>query len=444
VNATETAAAVRAGTMSARAVVDAALARIAVENPDLNAFTSVLPRRAVERAEAIDAAIAAGADPGPLAGVPFAAKNLFDVAGIVTRAGAKVTAGDPPAPTDADAIAALERRGAILVGLTNMDEFAYGFVTENAHDGPTHNPHDLTRIAGGSSGGSASAVGGGLVPLALASDTNGSIRVPAALCGIFGIRPTFGSVSRRGAYPFVDSLDTVGPLTRTAADLSAAYGALDPHFVPFSGSGSWRCARLGGYFDEGMLPEARAELEAVCGELDATDRVEIPHARQAREAAFLITAAEGGALHANRLRTRAGDYDPATRDRLIAGALMPASWYLRALRFQPFFAAELAAAFASYDFLVAAATQYAAPRIGQRTIVIDGLETEIRPNLGVFTQPITLAGVPVVSVPVVAAGELPVGVQLIGRPGSENLLLAVAEDLERRGVVGAVPGPVPA
>jgi Asp-tRNA(Asn)/Glu-tRNA(Gln) amidotransferase A subunit family amidase len=193
VNATETAAAVRAGTTSARAVVDATLARIAVENPDLNAFTSVLPRRAVERAEAIDAAIAAGTDPGPLAGVPFAAKNLFDVAGIVTRAGAKVTAGDPPAVSDADAIVALERRGAILVGLTNMDEFAYGFVTENAHDGPTHNPHDLTRIAGGSSGGSASAVGGGLVPLALASDTNGSIRVPAALCGIFGIRPTFGT-----------------------------------------------------------------------------------------------------------------------------------------------------------------------------------------------------------------------------------------------------------
>jgi AtzE family amidohydrolase len=444
VNATEIAAAVRAGATSARAVVDAALARIAVENPDLNAFTSVFPRRAVERADAIDAAVAAGTDPGPLAGVPFAAKNLFDVAGIVTRAGAKVTAGDPPATSDADAIIALERRGAILVGLTNMDEFAYGFVTENAHDGPTRNPHDLTRIAGGSSGGSASAVGAGLVPLALASDTNGSIRVPAALCGIFGIRPTFGTLSRRGAFPFVDRLDTVGPLARTAADLSAAYGALDPHFVPLGGSRGWRSARLGGYFDQGLLPEARAAVDAVCNELGAADLVEIAHARQAREAAFLITAAEGGALHADRLRASADAYDPATRDRLIAGALMPAAWYLRALRFAPFFAAELAAAFASHDVLVAAATPYAAPRIGQRTIVIDGLETEIRPNLGVFTQPITLAGVPVVCVPVVAAGELPVGVQLIGRPGSENALLAVAEDLERRGVVGAASPPVAA
>jgi len=444
VNATEIAAAVRAGATSARAVVDAALARIAVENPDLNAFTSVFPRRAVERADAIDAAVAAGTDPGPLAGVPFAAKNLFDVAGIVTRAGAKVTAGDPPATSDADAIIALERRGAILVGLTNMDEFAYGFVTENAHDGPTRNPHDLTRIAGGSSGGSASAVGAGLVPLALASDTNGSIRVPAALCGIFGIRPTFGTLSRRGAFPFVDRLDTVGPLARTAADLRAAYGALDPHFVPLGGSRGWRSARLGGYFDQGLLPEARAAVDAVCSELGAADLVEIAHARQAREAAFLITAAEGGALHADRLRASADAYDPATRDRLIAGALMPAAWYLRALRFAPFFAAELAAAFASHDVLVAAATPYAAPRIGQRTIVVDGVETEIRPNLGVFTQPITLAGVPVVCVPVVAAGELPVGVQLIGRPGSENALLAVAEDLERRGVVGAASPPVAA
>ena len=443
-NAAETSAAVRAGTTSARAVIESTLARIAAENPNLNAFTSVVSRRALERADAIDAVIAAGKDPGPLAGVPFAAKNLFDVAGIVTRAGATVTAGDPPAASDADAIVALERHGAVLVGLTNMDEFAYGFVTENAHDGATRNPHDLTRIAGGSSGGSASAVGGGLVPLALASDTNGSIRVPAALCGIFGIRPTFGRLSRRGAYPFVDSLDTVGPLARTASDLSAAFRALDPGFVPYGGARSWRCARLGGYFAEGLLPDARAAVDAVCSELGASAVVEVAHARQAREAAFLITAAEGGALHEARLRLRADAYDPATRDRLIAGALMPASWYLRGLRFRPFFGAELAAAFATHDVLVAAATPYAAPRIGQRTIVIDGRETEIRPNLGVFTQPITLAGVPVVCVPVVAPGELPVGVQLIGRPGSESLLLAVAEDLERRGVVGATPRPVPA
>ena len=168
--------------MSARAVTVEALARIAAHDPELNAFTAVFADRALARAAAIDAAIAAGSDPGSLAGVPFAAKNLFDVAGVVTRAGAKVTRTDAPATHDAAAVAALETRGAVLVGATNMDEFAYGFVSENAHDGPTHNPHDRTRIAGGSSGGSAAAVAAELVPLALASDTNGSIRVPAALC----------------------------------------------------------------------------------------------------------------------------------------------------------------------------------------------------------------------------------------------------------------------
>jgi hypothetical protein len=177
VNGAEIARAVRSGTASASAIVAETLARIASVDPELNAFTSVFGERAIARAKAVDADVASGRDPGPLAGVPFAAKNLFDVAGVVTRAGAKVTADDPPAAADAEAVAALERRGAILVGATNMDEFAYGFVTENAHDGPTHNPHDRTRIAGGSSGGSAAAVAAELVPLALASDTNGSIRV---------------------------------------------------------------------------------------------------------------------------------------------------------------------------------------------------------------------------------------------------------------------------
>ena len=158
----------------------------------------------------------------------------------------------------------------------------------------------------------------------------------------------------------------------------------------------------------------------------------------------MITAAEAGALHADRLRTRMADYDPATRDRLIAGALMPAHWYVRAQRFRSLFHHEIGAAFAQYDVLVAAATPYAATPIGAKTIVIEGVETEIRPNVGVFTQPISLAGVPVVTVPIVAPGALPVGVQLIGRPGSEALLLALAEDLERRGVAGAGAVPVAA
>jgi aspartyl-tRNA(Asn)/glutamyl-tRNA(Gln) amidotransferase subunit A len=440
--ALEIAAAVRAKTTTAAAQVELALARIAAHDGKLNAFTAVFAERARATAARVDATIAAGGDPGPLAGVPFGAKNLFDVAGVVTRAGAKVTANDPPATQDAELIERFEAAGAVLVGMTNMDEFAYGFTTENAHDGPSHNPHDLARIAGGSSGGSTAAVGGDLVPLALGTDTNGSIRVPSALCGIFGIRPTLGGLSCRGAYPFVNSSDTVGPFARTARDLALAYAVAhgDAWSEP-AGAAGLRIARLDGYFAEGLLDEARAAVDRVCAALEVTATRTLAGAKLAREAAFLITAAESGELHAPRLRTHAADYDPATRDRLTAGALVPAAWYIRALRFCTAFSAELAAVFAEVDVLVAPATPYAAPPIGQRTMLIDGVETDVRSNVGVFTQPITLAGVPVVTVPIVLPGALPVGVQLIGAPRSEAMLLALACDLEARGTVTA--GPVP-
>ncbi len=442
--ATEIAAAVRSGATTAAAQVEIALAAIAAHDPVLNAFTAVFSERARATALRVDALVAGGRAPGPLAGVPFAAKNLFDVAGVVTRSGARVTEGDPPAAGDADLVAQLESAGAVLTGVTNMDEFAYGFVTENAHDGTTANPHDPSRIAGGSSGGSAAAVAGGLVPLAIGTDTNGSIRVPSALCGIFGIRPTLGTLSRRGAYPFVASFDTVGPFARTADDLALAYGVLagsGPARGDLAGA-RVRVARLDGYFAAGVLSEARAAVDRVCDALDVTDVRTIANARRAREAAFVITAAEGGELHVDRLRTHGDAYDPATRDRLTAGALVPAAWYIRAQRFRTAFLAELSALFREFDVLVAPATPYVAPAIGQKTIAIDGVETEIRSNVGVFTQPVTLAGVPVVTVPVIAAGALPAGVQLIGAAHSEPLLLALARELEARGAVGAGAVPV--
>ncbi len=437
------AAAVRARRTTAREAVEAALAAIARHDRALCAFTAVLAGRARARAAALDDAVARGEDPGPLAGVPFAAKNLFDAAGVVTRAGANIMAGNPPAMRDADAVEALERAGAILVGLTNMDEFAYGFVTVNAHDGTTRNPHDLDRIAGGSSGGSAAAVAAGVVPLSLGSDTNGSIRVPAALCGIFGLRPTYGTLSRRGAFPFAGSLDTVGPFARTAADLALACTALEPAFAP-AGAARPRVARLGGFFDAGLSAQARAAVARVAAAAGASAVVELADAARARQAAFVITAAEGGELHAQRLREHAADFDPATRDRLAAGALMPAAWYVRAQRFRAAYRTAIAEAFGDYDVLLAPATPYAATLAGQKTIEIDGVTSDVRPNLGVFTQPITLTGYPVVAVPVVEPGALPVGVQLIGRPGSEPLLLALAAELERVGAAGAGPVPGPA
>ncbi len=211
--ATEIAAEVGAGQARATDVVAACLDRIERFNPVLNAFTAVTAERARAKAAALDAAIAAGARPGALAGVPFAVKNLIDVAGLPTLAGSKINRDHPPAIADAPLISRLEAAGAILVGALNMGEYAYDFTGENVHYGPSRNPFDTKRMTGGSSGGSGGAVGGGLVPLALGSDTNGSIRVPASFCGLFGLKPTYGRLTRAGSFPFVSesgSYRTVG------------------------------------------------------------------------------------------------------------------------------------------------------------------------------------------------------------------------------------------
>src|SRR6266478_3906170 len=203
----EIAAAVRQGRTSASAVVRAALARIAADGPVLNAFTAVLEERALATARALDNARLEGRELGPLAGVPFAVKNLFDIAGLPTLAGSKINRDRAPAKRDATLIARLESNGAVLVGALNMGEYAYDFTGENVHYGPARNPHDPRRMTGGSSDGSAGAVAGALVPISLGSDTNGSIRVPSSFCGIFGLKPTYGRLSRPRSFPFVASFD---------------------------------------------------------------------------------------------------------------------------------------------------------------------------------------------------------------------------------------------
>ena len=209
-DAVSIATAVKQGQVKAVDVVNATLDRIAERDRQLNCFTTVTAETALKDAARIDAEIARGNNPGLLAGVPFAVKNLYDIAGLTTLAGSKINAENPPATQDATAVTKLKNAGAILVGALNMDEYAYGFVTENSHYGATHNPHDLNRVAGGSSGGSAASVAAGLVPLTLGSDTNGSIRVPAALCGVFGLKPTYGRLSRAGVVLFSSSFDHVG------------------------------------------------------------------------------------------------------------------------------------------------------------------------------------------------------------------------------------------
>lgn len=454
VDATAIVTALQEGKVSAVEVTKAALQRIEARDHELNCFTSVTAETALIDAERIDSDIAQGKSPDLLAGVPFAVKNLFDIAGITTLAGAKIHAENLPATQDATAIARLKQAGAVLVGALNMDEFAYGFVTENAHYGPTHNPHDVQRVAGGSSGGSAAAVSGGLVPLTLGSDTNGSIRVPAAFCGVFGLKPTYGRLSRAGAILFSSSLDHIGPFARSVRDIATVFDVLqgeddrDPvctkhppvetrFLLSHDDISDLRIAIAGDYFVKGANPEALAAVFQVAEALGVTEYITIPEAHRARAAAFIITACEGANLHLEKLRSRPQDFDPATRDRFLAGAVIPSSWYIQAQRFRRWFRDRVQEVFQKVDIILAPTTPISAPLIGQQTMILDGEEILVRPHLGVFTQPLSFIGLPVLSVPVQRSNAIPLGVQLIAAPYNEALILRVAAVLEAEGIISA-------
>jgi 1-carboxybiuret hydrolase len=453
---------IRDGTSSARAILTETAARIEEKNPHLNCFTALTFERASREAAAIDALRARGQPLPPLAGVPYAVKNLFDIAGVTTLAGAKVNADNAPAAADAPLVARMHRAGAVLVGALNMDEHAYGFTTENSHYGTTRNPHDLARVAGGSSGGSAAAVAGGLVPLSLGSDTNGSIRVPASFCGIFGLKPTYGRLPRSGTFPFVHSLDTLGPFARTVTDLAAAYDALqgpypeDPEcaqrdVAAVSGSltlpAGLRIGILGGWFHEWADAAARRAVQLAASTLGATLNVEFKSAAAARAAAFVITGAEGGALHRARLISRFAAYEPLSRARLVAGSLIPASWVVQAQRVRRQVFTEAMGLFEHFDLLLAAAAPVVAPLIGTETLAINGRSVPSRASLGLLTQPISCIGLPVCSAPLWPVDDaaalqsrgLPMGIQLIGAPWREDICLAAALALERSGVARPRP-----
>ena len=456
--AADIAAAVTARRRSAADTIEATLARIERDNPKLNAFTAVTAARARARAAAIDAAVAAGKPAGPLAGVPFAVKNLIDIAGLPTLAGSRINRDRPPAEADATVVTRLEAAGAILVGALNMGEYAYDFTGENCHYGPSRNPHDLTRMTGGSSGGSGGAVAGGLVPLALGSDTNGSIRVPSSFCGIFGLKPTYGRLSRAGSFPFVSSLDHLGPLARSTRDLALAYDAMqgpesgDPACAdrpaePASlmleqGTARLRIARAGGYFRGGASDAALAALDTVAAALGAEREVELSEAARARAAAYVITATEGAALHLDRLRQRAGDFDPDVRDRLIAGALIPASAVTQAHKFRRWYRDAVLRLFDHVDAILAPATPCVAPPIGQKTFMLNGTDVPLRPNIGVYTQPISFIGLPVVAAPVPPARGMPIAVQIIAPPWREDIALRIAQELEATGIASAPLPPI--
>ena len=444
--------------MNVTARIEHVLADIRTRDKAINAFVDLTEERALAQAQRVDRFLDAGRGPGRLSGVPFAVKNLFDVRGLPTLSGSKINRELPPAARDATLVTRLENAGAVLVGTLNMDEYAYGFSTENSHYGPTRNPHDPTRVAGGSSGGSAAAVAADLVPLALGSDTNGSIRVPASFCGVWGLKPTYGRLSRAGTFPFVGSLDHVGPFAQSVAGLATAYDAMqgtdpgDPVCRPprsvepvserlDAGIEDLRLARAVGYFEDSAEPAVVERVAQAAAALGATGTVEIPDAAHGRAAAFVITAAEGGELHLANLRQRPGDFEPLIRDRLLAGALVPAAWCLQAQRVRRWYYRRVMPLFDRVDVILAPATPRPAQKIGQETFTVRGRTMLARPNAGLLTQPISCIGLPVIAAPVGTVAEpdgagrpLPVGMQIIAAPWREEACFRVARALERLGV----------
>ena len=447
--------ALASGELSAKEIARHTLENIARVNPQINAWTHISEKRMLAEAENIDTLRREKKPLPALAGVPYAVKNLFDVAGHTTHAGAQLLGDRPAAVADSWAVRQLHSAGALLSGMLNMDAYAYGFTTENSHYGATRNPHDLSRIAGGSSGGSAAAGAAGLVHFSLGGDTHGSIRVPASLCGIFGLKPTFGRLSRSGSHPFVASLDHIGPFARCVSDLSAVYDALqgrDPGDgfqadkasertanLLSRGLEGLRCATLGGYFTTWCDNDARAAVARVAGSLAAHEELIFPEAELARSAAFIISAAEGGNQYLPALRSQAERFEPNSRERLLAGAMIPSAWYLQAQRFRRHAQQAFKALFAHADVLIAPATPCSATLIGAQNMEINGQPLPIRASMGMLTQPISFLGLPVVTVPLRTASGQPIGLQLIAAPFNEQACLRVARALEETGVTDARP-----
>lgn len=447
--------ALRKKNFSAVELAQQTLTAIERTNPQLNAWTTITAERFLRAAVMTDQRIHAGEPLRPLDGIPYAVKNLFDVKDHTTVAGAALFADRAPAQTDAFAIQQLTKAGALLSGMLNMDAYAYGFTTENSHYGATRNPHDLRRTAGGSSGGSAAAVAAGLIRFSLGSDTNGSIRVPASLSGIFGLKPTFARLSRQGSHPFVASLDHIGPLSRSVADLALVYDCMlgldrfdqaqaqQPlHYISeklSEGTPKLRYAVLGGYYHKLANDDARRAVNQVAQALNCQLEIVDHYAEESRSAAFIITATEAGNQYLPLLRTHSELFETHSRERLLAGAMIPANWYIKAQRFRAFARNQALKLFENADILIAPATPCSATLLAQETIRINDTDYPVRASLGMLTQPISFLGLPVVTVPLRTPSGLPMGVQLIAAPFNELACFQAAAYLEAAGITHSHP-----
>jgi aspartyl-tRNA(Asn)/glutamyl-tRNA(Gln) amidotransferase subunit A len=434
-------------------VTRAHLERIAAHDARLKAYITVCGDAALAAARAAEAALMAGGPLGPLHGVPYALKDLYDTAGIATTGGSRIFRDRVPT-ADATVVKRLAGAGAVLLGKLNMVEFAYGPEGLNLHYGHARNPWDRAthRMAGGSSSGSGVAVAAGLAPGALGSDTGGSIRIPASLCGITGLKPTYGRVSRSGVLPLAWSMDHVGPMTRSAADCAlmlgvlAGYDAADPstsvlpvpdYRVALTGDvKGLRVGLLRAVFLDGATAEVRAAVETAARTLAAAgavvDEVAVEHLQHAAAASTAIIASESLAYHAELLRTRAAEYDPDIARRLRLGAFVGGHHYVRGQQVRGLIRDAVDRALARHDVLLAPATPIPAPAVDERQTTLGDGPSEVRSALIRFTRPFNLSGHPACALPCgFSGGGLPIGMQIVGRPFDEATVLRVADAFQR-------------
>jgi len=471
VDAVAIAAAVRSGARRARDVVEEPLERIAAREGEIHAFNLVLAGEARAAADAVDGRVASGEDPGPLAGVPIALKDNLCTRGIPTTCSSKILEGWRP-PYDANVVQRVAGAGAVAVGKTNLDEFAMGSSTENSAFGPTRNPRDPSRVPGGSSGGSAAAVGAGFAPLALGSDTGGSIRQPAALCGVVGVKPTYGAVSRYGLIAFASSLDQIGPFAATVADAAVLYDVIAGHDPMDSTSSPVAVAPVSptlrdgvsglriGVIDElveaeGVEPEVRAAVDRASAALEdagaKVERVSVPSVIYGLSAYYLIAPAEASSnlarydgvryglrvdaedVGAMNARTREAGFGPEVKRRIMLGTYALSAgyydaYYGKAQRVRTLIVRDFARAYESFDALLSPTSPTVAFEMGAKAA--DPLAMYLS---DVCTIPTNLAGHPAMSVPFgLGRDGLPVGVQVLADAVQEPTMFRVAQVLEER------------
>ena len=440
-----------AGTLSPVAETRACLGRIEKLGRALNCFITVLAESALRAAEESESRYRSGMPLGPLDGIPIAVKDVFYISGVRCTAGSKILA-DNIASYDSTAVRYLKEQGAVLVGTTNMHEFAAGVTSDNPHFGPVRNPWDHERVAGGSSGGSAVAVATGMAAGAIGTDTAGSVRIPAALCGIIGFKPTYGRVSRLGVIPLAASLDTVGVLAQSAWDAAALLQAITRHdksdmttvdepvpnylesvSAPFPGA---RIGVVRSYFHDGVDPQVEENFERFASNLHGIGctigEADLGPVQEVYDKWLIIRRAEATAFHQRWLDTVPELYGTDVRRLLELGKDIRAVDYLNAINSRPSVIERFSQAMDKFDFLIAPTTSISAPRIGQNSTTINGKEVSVYSALNRLTLPFNYVGFPVASIPSGLVDGLPLGVQVIGKLFEETAVLRLARAYEER------------